>query len=30
MKMRVEPWIMLRVASVITFLYFVGHTLGIP
>jgi hypothetical protein len=30
MKMRVEPWIMLRVASVITFLYFAGHTLGIP
>lgn len=25
-----KPWIMLRVASVITFFYFAGHTLGMP
>ena len=30
MKMRMKPWIMLRVASVITFLYFAGHMLGMP
>ena len=30
MEIRVKSWIMLRVASVITFLYFAGHTLGIP
>ncbi|HET6266925.1 MAG TPA: hypothetical protein VFG11_04340 [Acidobacteriota bacterium] len=29
-KLGLKPWILLRVASVITFLYFVGHTMGMP